>query len=100
MQELAKYEGGFTAWKIDAASGTASVIDRGGKLAAYTIRLSPMLGCVGVAPPHEETLGSGHLGVFGGNMDLPEIREGVTLVFSGVSARRAVLSGRWPCRAG
>jgi acetamidase/formamidase len=40
-----------------------------------------MLGCVGVAPPHEETLGSGHLGVFGGNMDSPEIREGVTLYF-------------------
>jgi amidase len=81
VQELAKYEGGFNAWKIDAASGTASVINPDGKLAAYTIRLSPMLGCVGVAPPHEETLGSGHLGVFGGNMDSPEIREGVTLYF-------------------
>lgn len=81
VQDLAKYEGGFTAWKIDAAAGTASVINPDGKLAPYTIRLSPMLGCIGVAPPHDETLGSGHLGVFGGNMDSPEIREGVTLYF-------------------
>ena len=79
--EQAKSENGFTAWKIDAAAGTASLINPDGKLAPFTIKLSPMLGCVGVAPPHEETLGSGHLGVFGGNMDSPEIREGVTLYF-------------------
>jgi amidase len=79
--EQAKSDSGFTAWKIDAAAGTASVINPDGKLAPFSIKLSPMLGCVGVAPPHEETLGSGHLGVFGGNMDSPEIREGVTLYF-------------------
>jgi acetamidase/formamidase len=38
-----------------------------------------MLGCVGVAPRGEETLGAGHLGPFGGNMDSPEIKEGATL---------------------
>jgi acetamidase/formamidase len=79
--EQAKSDSGFTAWKIDAGAGTASVINPDGKLAPFSIKLSPMLGCVGVAPPHEETLGSGHLGVFGGNMDSPEIREGVTLYF-------------------
>ena len=81
VQEQAKYEGGFHTWKIDASAGTASVINPDGKLAPFTIKLSPMLGCVGVAPPHDETLGAGHLGVFGGNMDSPEIREGVTLYF-------------------
>lgn len=81
IQDLARQENGFTAWKIDTAAGTASVINPDGKLAPYTIKLSPMLGCVGVAPPRDETLGSGHLGVFGGNMDSPEIREGVTLYF-------------------
>jgi acetamidase/formamidase len=81
IQEQAKYQSGFNAWKIDAAAGTASLINPDGKLAPFTIKLSPMLGCVGVAPPHDETLGSGHLGVFGGNMDSPEIREGVTLYF-------------------
>ncbi len=81
LLEQAKSESGFTGWKIDAEAGTASIMNPDGKLAPFTIRLSPMLGCVGVAPPHEETLGSGHLGVFGGNMDSPEIREGVTLYF-------------------
>jgi len=81
IQEQAKYDSGFNAWKIDVAAGTASVINPDGKLALFTVKLSPMLGCVGVAPPHDEILGSGHLGVFGGNLDSPEIREGVTLYF-------------------
>jgi amidase len=81
VQDQARYESGFTAWKIDAAAGIATVINPDGKLAPYTVKLSPMLGCVGVAPPHDESLGAGHLGVFGGNMDSPEIREGVTLYF-------------------
>jgi acetamidase/formamidase len=79
LQGLARYESGFTSWKLDAAAGTASVINPDGKLAPFTIKLSPMLGCIGVAPPRGETLGAGHLGVFGGNMDSPEIHEGVTL---------------------
>jgi acetamidase/formamidase len=79
LQGLAKFESGFTAWKIDAGAGIASVIDPDSKLAPYTIKLAPMLGCIGVAPPRDEVLGSGHLGVFGGNMDSPEIHEGVTL---------------------
>jgi len=79
LQGLAKFESGFTAWKIDAGAGTASVINPDSKLAPYTIKLAPMLGCIGVAPPRDEVLGSGHLGVFGGNMDSPEIHEGVSL---------------------
>jgi len=38
-----------------------------------------MLGCVGVALPRDEVLGSGHLGPFGGNLDSPQVREGATL---------------------
>jgi len=38
-----------------------------------------MLGCVGVAPPGNQSLQSGHLDSFGGNMDFNQIREGVTL---------------------
>jgi len=55
------------------------VINPSDKLKSYTVKLSPMLGCIGVAPRGEETLSSGHLGPFGGNMDSPEIREGATL---------------------
>jgi amidase len=100
VQDQAKYESGFATWKIDAATGTAFVVNPDEKLAPYTIKLSPMLGCVGVAPPHDETLGAGHLGVFGGNLDSPEIREGVTLYFPVFQRGGAVLSGRRPCRAG
>ncbi len=72
-------DSGFATWKIDAASGTAALAEPGARLKNYTIKLQPMLGCIGVAPPRDETLGSGHLGVFGGNMDFREMREGVTL---------------------
>src|SRR6202012_3589172 len=72
-------DSGFATWKLDDASGTATLADPGDKLKNYVIKLQPMLGCIGVAPPREETLGSGHLGAFGGNMDFREMREGVTL---------------------
>ena len=79
LKGIAKYESGFHDWKIDAAAGIATVINPSDKLKPYSIKLSPMLGCIGVAPRGEETLSSGHLGPFGGNMDSPEIKEGATL---------------------
>jgi acetamidase/formamidase len=79
LKGIAKFDSGFHDWKIDAASGTATVINPSDRLKSYTVKLSPMLGCIGVAPRGEETLSSGHLGPFGGNMDSPEIREGATL---------------------
>jgi acetamidase/formamidase len=79
LKSIAKYESGFTGWKIDAAAGIATVINPSDKLKSYSVKHSPMLGCIGVAPRGEETLGSGHLGPFGGNMDSPEIKEGATL---------------------
>ncbi len=47
--------------------------------AGYTVKLSPMLGCIGVAPPRDQVLRSEHLGPFGGNMDSREVREGATV---------------------
>lgn len=79
LKSIAKYESGFHDWKIDAAAGIATVINPDDKLKPYSVKLSPMLGCIGVAPRGEETLSSGHLGPFGGNMDSPEIKEGATL---------------------
>jgi acetamidase/formamidase len=79
LHGIANLDSGFNRWKIDAAAGTASLVDAKGKLSGYTVKLSPMLGCIGVAPPRDETLGSGHIGAFGGNMDSPEVKEGVTL---------------------
>lgn len=79
VRELAQHQPGFTDWKIDAAAGIATVIDPSDKLKPYAVKLSPMLGCVGVAPPRGEVMGAGHLGVFGGNMDSPQVKEGATL---------------------
>lgn len=79
LRELARHEPGFTEWKIDAAAGIATVINPTDKLKPYTVKLSPMLGCVGVAPPRGEVWAAGHLGVFGGNMDSPQVKEGATL---------------------
>ena len=79
LRSIASLESGFTRWKIDAAAGTASIVDPSGKMSAYAVKLAPMLGCVGVAPPRNEVLGSGHLGPFGGNMDFHEVKEGATL---------------------
>lgn len=79
LRGLAKYDAGFTDWKIDGAAGVATPVNPSGKLKPYSVKLSPMLGCIGVAARGEETLSSGHLGPFGGNMDSPEIKEGATL---------------------
>lgn len=79
LQRIAGEKSGFTRWKIDAASGTARIIEPSGRMSAYAIKLSPMLGCIGVAPSHDEVLTAGHLGPFGGNMDSPEVKEGATL---------------------
>ena len=79
LHDIANLSNGFNRWRLDAGAGTASLEGANGKLGGYTVKLSPMLGCIGVAPPHDEVLGSGHLGSFGGNMDSPEVKEGVTL---------------------
>jgi acetamidase/formamidase len=79
LHGIANLSSGFNRWRIDASTGIASLEGADGKLSGYTVKLSPMLGCIGVAPPRDEVLGSGHLGSFGGNMDSPEVKEGVIL---------------------
>jgi acetamidase/formamidase len=49
------------------------------RLKNYTVKLQPMLGCVAVAPPGHMAYRTGFLGVYGGNMDYNQIREGTTL---------------------
>jgi acetamidase/formamidase len=41
--------------------------------------MQPMLGCVGVAPPQNQSFRSGWLGPWGGNMDYNGLREGTTV---------------------
>jgi len=68
-------------WKLDRERGVATLKNPTEKLKNFSIKLAPMLGCVGVAPPGRNAFQSGHLGSFGGNMDYNQIREGVTVYF-------------------
>ncbi len=79
IREQARHEAGFTQWRIDAAAGIATIINPTGKLADYKVKLDPMLGGVGVAPPRDEVFISGRLGPYGGNLDSSQIREGATV---------------------
>ena len=49
------------------------------RLKNFKVKLQPMLSCVGVAPPANQSFRSGWLGSWGGNMDYNGIREGVTV---------------------
>jgi amidase len=69
-------------WKLDRENGTASLAKPTDRLKNFKIKLQPMLGCVGVAPPNRQAFQSGNLGRYGGNMDYNQIREGTTLYFA------------------
>ena len=66
-------------WKLDREHGTATPVGPSGKLRNFSIKLLPMLGCVGVAPYWKQALSTSDLGPFGGNMDYNQVREGTTL---------------------
>ncbi len=76
----AKYDDKFDSdWKIDRSAGVASLKNPTSRLKNFTVPLKPMLGCIGVAPPQEQSYRSGFLGNYGGNMDYNQFGEGVTL---------------------
>jgi acetamidase/formamidase len=77
-------------WSLDHEHGVARPAHPSEHMKDYTVPLKPMLGCVGVAPPQEQSFRSGYLGPWGGNMDYREFGEGVTLYF-GVNHPGALL---------
>jgi acetamidase/formamidase len=66
-------------WHLDREQGLATLAKPSDKLRAFSVPLQPMLGCVGVAPRRRQTILSGNLGGYGGNLDYNQIKEGVTL---------------------
>jgi amidase len=68
-------------WKLDREHGVATLKNPTEKLKNFSIKLAPMLGCVGVAPAGHAAIESTYPGSFGGNMDYNQIREGVTVYF-------------------
>ncbi|HEY6328557.1 MAG TPA: acetamidase/formamidase family protein [Blastocatellia bacterium] len=68
-----------STWKLDRDRGVGTLAKPTDKLKNFKVELHPMLGCVGVAPPQNQSIRSGELGDYGGNMDYNQIQEGVTL---------------------
>jgi amidase len=77
-------------WTLDRDHGVARPAKPSEHMKGYTVPLKPMLGCIGVAPPQQQSFRSGYLGPWGGNMDYREFGEGVTLYF-GVNHPGALL---------
>ena len=77
-------------WTLDRDHGVARPAKPSERMKDYVVPLKPMLGCIGVAPPQEQSFRSGYLGSWGGNMDYREFGEGVTLYF-GVNHPGALL---------
>ncbi|HEY6213173.1 MAG TPA: acetamidase/formamidase family protein [Vicinamibacterales bacterium] len=81
-----------TTWRYDlnADRTSARATTRDGRH-SWEVPLAPFLGCLGVAPSGGEVRSTIVPGVFGGNMDCPEVRAGNT-VFLGVNVPGALLS--------
>jgi amidase len=76
----AKYDDKFDSeWKLDREAGIAMLAKPTERLKNFRIKMEPMLGCVGVAPPANQSFRTGWLGPWGGNMDFNGLREGVTV---------------------
>ena len=76
----AKYDDKFSSeWKLDRENGYAMLAKPTEKLKNFRVKLRPMLGCVAVAPPGNQSFRTGWPGSFGGNMDYNGLREGVTV---------------------
>ena len=76
----AKFADNFKSdWKLDLQNGTATLASPTDRLKTFQVKLQPMLGCVGVAPPANQSFRTGWLGPYGGNLDYSGVREGVTV---------------------
>jgi amidase len=66
-------------WKLDKEKGVAYLEKPTDPLKQLSIPLQPMMGCIGVAPPGRDVVATRDSGVFGGNMDYNQLREGATV---------------------
>ncbi len=82
-----------TTWLLDPAKGTASLRSPSDKLKGFHPALRPMLGVIAVAFPGGFSVPNRDLGEWGGNMDFPELREGVTLYLPVYQAGAMIFMG-------
>jgi amidase len=79
LMNLRRAQNFSSRWKLDREKGVAYLEKPTDPLKGFTVPLQPMLGCVGVAPPGRDVIRTADSGVFGGNMDYNQIREGTTV---------------------
>jgi amidase len=79
LMNLKRAQNFNSRWKLDKEKGVAYLEQPTDPLKNLTIPLQPMLGCVGVAPPGGNVIRTSDSGIFGGNMDYNQIREGTTV---------------------
>lgn len=68
-------------WHIDKQAGRVSLARGDAGLDGYSLPLSPMLGCLGVAPSGGQAISTATSAEHGGNMDYRGIGAGATLIF-------------------
>jgi len=66
-------------WRLDLTRMTGTLALPNSRLKSITVPLDPMLGRVATAPPGEQSWDGLYPGEFGGNMDVPDIKEGATI---------------------
>ena len=79
VQDMKKVEDFEATWKLDREKGIATMTKPTERLKNFQVKLAPMMGCIGVAPPGAESFRSGRLGNFGGNLDYNQLQEGTTV---------------------
>jgi len=68
-------------WKVSLEDNTVTLVDTNTKLGCFSLPLSPMLGCFGVAPGKGESISTQTAGPHGGNMDYRGFKKGTTVYF-------------------
>jgi acetamidase/formamidase len=69
------------SWEIDLARGVAVLASPETALGRLELKIEPMLGCLGVAPPRGQAISASTASTHGGNMDYRGYVAGVTAYF-------------------
>jgi acetamidase/formamidase len=70
-----------TDWRVDVATGTATLVAPPDALRDLAVPIVPMLGCFGVAPQRGQAISTATSAEHGGNMDYRGFTGGVTVYF-------------------
>jgi amidase len=68
-------------WTVDAEQGLVFLENPTSGLAKLKLKVSPFLGCFGVAPSRGQSISTATSGEYGGNMDYKGLVSGVTVYF-------------------